>query len=98
MNIEIVNKLDEIINLIKDNDDYKRMKSLEEKLNNDKDLLSKIDKIKTIDNYSDEYITLKKEVLSNDDYKEYLELQKKYQFLIKDINLILNSLKEKSGC
>lgn len=98
MNIEIVNKLDEIINLIKDNDDYKRMKSLEEKLNNDKDLLSKIDKIKTIDNYSDEYIILKKEVLSNDDYKEYLELQKKYQFLIKDINLILNSLKEKSGC
>ena len=98
MNIEIVNKLDEIINLIKDNDDYKRMKSLEEKLNNDKDLLSKIEKIKTIDNYSDEYITLKKEVLSNDDYKEYLELQKKYQFLIKDINLILNSLKEKSGC
>ena len=98
MNIEIVNKLDEIINLIKDNDDYKRMKSLEEKLNNDKDLLSKIDKIKTIDNYSDEYITLKKEVLSNDDYKEFLELQKKYQFLIKDINLILNSLKEKSGC
>ena len=98
MNIEIVNKLDEIINLIKDNDDYKRMKSLEEKLNNDKDLLSKIEKIKTIDNYSDEYITLKQEVLSNDDYKEYLELQKKYQFLIKDINLILNSLKEKSGC
>ncbi len=96
MNIEIINKLDEIIEIFKNDKDYLKMLELKNKLSNNKELLEKIDKIKNYQSYDDNYVNLKKEVLSNTEYKEYKELEIDYFMFIKEFNNKLNSLKEKS--
>ncbi|MBR4671932.1 MAG: YlbF family regulator [Bacilli bacterium] len=99
MNIEIINKLDEIIELFKNDKEYNKMLELSNKLSNNKELLDKINKIKDYKSYDDKYIELKKDVINNSDYKEYKELEKDYYLFIREINRKLNSLKEKSdGC
>ena len=98
MNKEIIEKLDEITNIIDNDKDIKEYKELEKRILNNKELLKKIDKLKSINSYGNDYIELKKEILSNKDYSRYLELEKKLFFDIKDINNRLNCLLEKSGC
>ena len=98
MNIEIINKLDEITNIIDNDKDINEYKKLKEEILNDKELLNKIEKLKKIDKYDDNYLLLKKEILSNKKYKRYIELENNLFFDIKDINKKLNSLKEKSEC
>ena len=99
MNIEIINKLDEIIDLFKNDKDYNKMLELGNKLSNNKELLDKINIIKEYESYDDKYVELKKDVINNSDYKEYKELEKDYYLFIREINKKLNSLKEKSdGC
>ena len=98
MNKEIIEKLDEITNIIDNDKDIKEYKELEKRILNNKELLKKIDKLKSINSYGNDYIELKKEILSNKDYSRYLELEKKLFFDIKDINNKLNCLLEKSGC
>ena len=48
MNKEILDKIDEIINLIIDSDDYKKYLELKELINNDKKLLMLINEIKLL--------------------------------------------------
>ena len=98
MNKEIIEKLDEITNIINNDKDIKEYKELEKRILNNKELLKKIDKLKSINSYGNDYIELKKEILLNKDYSRYLELEKKLFFDIKDINNKLNCLLEKSGC
>ena len=98
MNKEIIEKLDEITNIIDNDKDIKEYKELEKRILNNKELLKKIDKLKSSNSYGNDYIELKKEILSNKDYSRYLELEKKLFFDIKDINNKLNCLLEKSGC
>ena len=98
MNKEIIEKLDEITNIIDNDKDIKEYKELEKRILNNKELLKKIDKLKSINSYGNDYIELKKEILLNKDYSRYLELEKKLFFDIKDINNRLNCLLEKSGC
>ena len=98
MNKEIIEKLDEITNIIDNDKDIKEYKELEKRILNNKELLKKIDKLKSINSYGNDYIELKKEILLNKDYSRYLELEKKLFFDIKDINNKLNCLLEKSGC
>ena len=98
MNKEIIEKLDEITNIIDNDKDIKEYKELEKRILNNKELLKKINKLKSINSYGNDYIELKKEILSNKDYSRYLELEKKLFFDIKDINNKLNCLLEKSGC
>lgn len=98
MNIEIINKLDEITNIIKNDKELNKYKTLKDELLNDNSLLSKIERLKHIEKYDNEYINLKKEILDNKNYKEFIELEHKLFFDIKDINIKLNNLIEKSGC
>ena len=98
MNIEIINKLDEIIDLIKNDKDFIRMNQLNHIIMNDKELINKIDILKSLNNYDDRYLEIKKEIINNSIFKEYKELEKEYYFFIKEINIRLNSLKEMSGC
>ena len=98
MNKEIIDKLDEITNIIKEDKELNEYKLLKEKILNNKELLDKIDKLKSIDNYDKEYVELKREILSNKEYSRYIELEKKLFFDIKDINNELNGLLEKRGC
>ena len=98
MNEEIINKLDEITNIIENDKDIIEYKNLRKEILNDKDLLDKISKLKEIDSYNKDYLDLKKSILSNDRYKKYVSLEKELFYIIKDINIKLNSLIEKRGC
>ncbi len=98
MNKEIIDKLDEITSIIKNDKELIEYHDLEEELLNDNELIEKIDNLKRMDKYNDDYLSLKKEILSNKKYKRYTELEKKIYFDIKDINNKLSCLKEKSGC
>ena len=98
MNLDIINKLDEITNIVKNDKELNELKDLKKDILNDKELLNKIEKLKSIDEYNSKYVDLKKEILSNDKYKRYIELENKLYFEVKEINNKLNSLTEKSGC
>ena len=63
MNKEIIEKLDEITNIINNDKDIKEYKELEKRILNNKELLKKIDKLKSINSYCNDYIELKKEIL-----------------------------------
>lgn len=98
MNEEIINKLDEITNIIKNDKELLEYKELKNNLLNDNELLDKINELKQIKEYDKEYLNKKNEILSNNKYKRYIELENKLFFEIKDINNKLNALVEKSGC
>ena len=98
MNIEIINKLDEVIDLIKNDKDYIEFKRLEKVVLSNKELLDKINKLKTIDKYDNNYLELKTDILNNKDYKDYKRLENEFYLFIKEINNKLNSLKETSCC
>ena len=98
MNEEIINKLDEITNLIENDKDIIEYKKLKKEILNDKELLDKISRLKEIDSYSKEYLDLKNSILSDNRYKRYIYLEKELFYIIKDINIKLNSLKEKRSC
>lgn len=98
MNIEIINKLDEVIDLIKNDKDYIEFKRLEKVVLSNKELLDKINKLKTIDKYDNNYLKLKTDILNNKDYKDYKRLENEFYLFIKEINNKLNSLKETSCC
>lgn len=98
MNIEIINKLDEIIGLIKSDKDYIRMNQLNNIIMSNKQLIEKINILKTLNTYDEKYLEMKKEIIDNSEFKEYKELEKDYYFFIKEINSRLNTLKETSGC
>lgn len=98
MNIEIINKLDEITAIIKKDSDLKKLKKLEKEIESNKELMLKIENIKKMDKYSDEYLNIKKEILKNSSFIEYKRIENDLFFLIQEINRKLNSLKEKSGC
>ena len=48
LNNDIISKLDEIINIIKDSSRYKRFVEVQESLKNNKDITSKIEKVKKL--------------------------------------------------
>jgi len=98
MNEEIINKLDEITNIIDNDKDIIEYKLLRKEILEDKDLLDKINKLKEINSYNKEYVDLKNEILSNEKYKKYIYLEKELFYIIKDINIKLNSLTEKRSC
>lgn len=98
MNIEIIDKLNEITKIIDNDKELIKYKKLKEEILNDQELLDKIKKLKEIDSYGKEYLDLKSSILSNEKYNEYIKLENKLFFDIKDINMKLNELVEKSGC
>ena len=98
MNIEIINKIDEITDIIKNDKDLIKMKKLEKLIENNHDLMNKINNLKGINEFDKEYVKLKNEILSNKEYKEYKNLEKDLFFVIQLINKKLNSLRESGGC
>lgn len=95
MDIEIIEKLDEITDLINDSKLLKEFSSIKEKVLKDSFLVEKINSLKEIENiYGDEYRNLKEEIFLNKDFRRYKELENEvYLFLLK-INSSLNNLKK----
>ena len=98
MNEEIINKLDEITNIIKKDKELIELKYTKEEILNDFNLIKKIDELKKMNKYDNNYLVKKKDILSDKKYKKYIELENKLYFDIKEINNKLNNLIEKSGC
>ena len=98
MNDLIINKLDEITSLINKDKDLIELKKLENNINNNEELMEKINRLKKIDKFDSNYVELKKEIINNKDYKKYIELEYNLMIFIKQINKELNNLVEKSGC
>jgi len=95
MNREKIEKIDEIINLIKESNEIKEFSELKEKIYNNKELLEKIDELKKDENtYSQMYINKKKEIIELDDFKQYKAKEKELYMLVQSINIKLKSLIE----
>lgn len=68
-------------------DDIKNIKDINKNLSKDKDLLNKIELYR-----NNKDINLKKEILSNKDFKEYKRLESNINLLILEINSKLKEL------
>ncbi len=99
MSDEINNKLNELIDSIDNNESVIKMKRLKEDMYNDQNLKELLDKFRNLDNtYTDEYINLKKEILSNPTVREYKELENQLYFTVLEINKRLNTLMDRKRC
>lgn len=96
MNIEKINKLDEITNIIENDQDLKKMKELSNKIEKNKILMDKINEVKKMDQFDPNYVKLKSEIIGNEEFKKYKELEKDLYYIVLKINEKLNSLTKKS--
>lgn len=65
------------------------------KVEQNKELLKKIEKFHSLDVYSDEYKVMKHSLFQNSDYKKYLELESEIFYLILEINKELKIVTQK---
>lgn len=84
---ELYELVDNLKSYLDNLEDIKNIKDINNKLSNNKDLLNKIDLYRKTS-----YINLKKEILSNKDYKEYKRLESNINLLILQINTKLKEL------
>ena len=91
MDNELILKIDNIINDLNNTKESIRIKELKSILLNDKDLLDDINSIKNSE-YSNNYVNKKKELLNNNNYKEYKELEGEFYFFSKEVSSILSSI------
>ncbi len=96
----IYENLDNLIKVLNNNKKVTRMIELKNEINSDKDIKIKIDNFRKIqsNSYSNEYVLLKKEILSNKLISEYKDLENELFIVILNINKELNSLVGKKGC
>ena len=79
--------INELLNLLDENDDIKKIKVLKEKLINDKSLEENLN-----DYHLTKSITTKKKLFENQDYLEYLTIENNLNFLIHDIKTKFSKL------
>lgn len=91
-------KIDELITLLDEDSRIKDIEVLKDKIINNKDILSKINRLKELDIYSDEYKSLKQELFLDEDFKSFKEKEAEIDYLILEINSKLNSLVGKGKC
>ena len=95
---KINNKVDELINILNNDSRIKRLYELKVELNNDKSLMSKIESLKILDQYSTEYKDIKLDLFKNPKFVEYKELENEINILILEINQKLKTLTDERGC
>ena len=100
MDINLINKLDELINIFENSDEIKELNKLKEDILNDLEIKEKIDRFNIIkDNiYSSEVIEIRKDLLENKKINRYKELENNLLLLTMSINKKLNTLINKKGC
>ena len=95
---EINEKLDNLISLLDNDPRMIKLIDKKKKLLNNKELLTKIAKLNELDNYSDEYKSLKKEIFENEDFVSYKEIENEIDYLILEINNKLRTLTSERRC
>ena len=100
MDINLIKKLDEVINIFENSYTIKRLEDLKKQIYQEQDIRIKINRFNQIkDNiYSQELVTIRQELLENKLIKEYKQLENELFLLTLNINKKLNSLIDKKGC
>ena len=100
MDLELINKIDDLITIFDTSEEIKKLKELKEKIYTGKELKQKLEHFNKIkdNSYSNEYITLKKEILNIPEIKEYKTIENELLLLTLYINQKLNTLTKKKGC
>ncbi len=99
MNTELIQKLDELIKIFEDSKELKRITELKEDIYNDKELKSLFDKYKDIkDNYNNDTINIKREIIENEKVSEYRKLENELYFLVAEVNKRLSVLVDRKSC
>ena len=98
MKEELNVKIDDLIELLDNDSRIKEISSLKNKILNNSDLINKINKLRSLDKYSDEYKNIKKELFLDEDFVRFKELENQIDFLILEINNRLNTLTNERRC
>lgn len=91
-------KMNELVNLLNSDDRIRRLCVLKEELKKDDNLIKKIELLRKYNEYTNEYLKIKKEIFENTKFVEYKELENEINFLILEINQKLKELTNKKGC
>lgn len=100
MDIELIEKINELLAIFENSDEIKKMEILKKEIFKNKKIKEKLDKYNKIkDNvYSSELINLKKEILDIEEIKEYKKLENDLLLLTFSINQKMNRLVNAKGC
>ena len=99
MNLELILKIDELIEIFDNSDEIKRLLLLKKEIYEDdrlKDLILKYSNIKN--NFNDEVISIKKSIIEDENIREYRLLENNLYNLVSLINRKLNSLTDEKSC
>jgi len=100
MEINLINKVDELINIFENSYIIQRIQDLKQKMHEDQDIKYKIERFNQLkDNvHNEELITIRQELLKNPLIKEYKQLENELLLLTFKVNEKLNTLTNKKGC
>lgn len=90
MNKEILNKVDEIINLINESDEYQKYLILKEKLENNKEIISLINEIKVLQKDVIHHIKDEKVLEEKQKELESIPLYREYKNTLYELNNTYN--------
>ncbi len=90
--------IDDLIKSFELDERITNLKNEKEKLLSNKDFIKKLEKLKILNIYSNEYKELKKELFKNPNFVLYKQLENEINLLILKINQKLNTLTDKKGC
>jgi len=95
---ELSIRIDKLISKLDNDSRIKEVKELKNKILSNKELISKINKMKELEKYSGEYIEFKKDLFKNDEFVRFKELENEIDFLILEINNHLKELTNERRC
>ena len=98
MKEELENKIDNLIKILDDDPRIIEIVRLKDKLCSNQDIINKMNKLNSIDKYSNEYKELKMELFKDKYFVSFKELEQEINFLILEINSRLKTLTDKRGC
>ena len=98
MDLELIKKVDELLDIFNQNNTIKRIDELKKEIYSDKELKNKLTIFKNSDQYSSNYIELKRDIMNNPKIKEFKKYESDIILLTLSINKKLNSLTRKKGC
>ena len=100
MDIELITKIDELINIFDNSPEIKKLDKLKKELYQDqelKDLITKYQEYRDT-SYSGDKVKIKKEIINNKLVNEYKKLEEQLYFLVLEINKRLKTLTEEKSC
>ena len=87
-----------LLELLDKDERIRKIELLKNKLVEDKKIVSRINNLKDLDIYSNNYLNIKKELFKIEDFVEFKELETEINYLILEINTRLKKLTSERRC